>query len=103
MNKLLLTMLFALSLAGCATTHPGDVKPSVIVEYKYVTSPIPEELLSIPPQVPTINFTADPKPTQKTIARWIADSELRTQMLEKNLVFIKQHQDNESKKQEQNK
>lgn len=98
MNKLLLTLMLSLSLVGCATTRQGDPKPSVVVEYKYVTNPIPDEVLYIPPQVKPLDFKADPKPTQRDVAKWIAESELRTSIMEKNLMLLKKHQDNQTKK-----
>lgn len=89
MNKLLSMLVFAFALAGCATV-PGKVEPSVVVQYKYVAAPIPEESLVIPAKIEPLNLETA---TQKDVADWLARSEGRTKDLETKLRLIKKNQD----------
>lgn len=93
MNKLLAMLVFTFALAGCATA-PGKVEPSVVVQYKYVAAPIPEESLVIPANVEPLNLDTA---TQKDVADWLARSEGRTKDLETKLRLIKQNQDKAKK------
>lgn len=96
MKKLLATLFLSMSLIGCATQAP--IKPSVIVEYKYVAAPIPEKHLEIPAAVEPLDFNTDPKPTQKDVAEWIAKQKLRADKMETNLLELKKYQDEQKKK-----
>lgn len=93
MKQLLFTILLVLSLVGCKTA-PEKVVPSVLVQYKYVAAPIPEELLVIPSNVEPIDLTTA---TQKDVADWLARSEGRKRDLETKLRLIKKNQDNQIK------
>jgi hypothetical protein len=89
MKRLLALLVFTFALVGCATA-PGKVEPSVVVQYKLVTAPIPEESLVIPANVEPINLATA---TQKDVADWLARSEGRTKDLETKLRLIKANQD----------
>jgi hypothetical protein len=101
MKKLLSALIIAFALVGCA--HQEPIKPSIIVEYKYVAAPIPEKHLEIPEPIQPLDFDKTPKPTQKDVAEWITKSELRTKKLEANINELKKHQDEQLKKQENKK
>lgn len=98
MNKLIAALLLSLSLVGCATTHQEAVKPSVVVEYKYVTTPIPPEFLEIPGPVLPLDFSREPLPTQKDVSEWIVNTEMRSMLMEKNLKALKKHEQEQKDK-----
>lgn len=83
MKKILIALL-AILLVGCAVQAP-DVKPSIIIQDRYVASPIPDALLVIPPQVSPLDLSTA---TQKSVADWLVRSEARTQDLEEKLIEI---------------
>jgi len=95
MKKFLLIITTVLALAGCGTTPPAKVEPSVVVQYKYVAAPIPEDALAIPEKVQPIDLNAA---SQKDVADWLARSEGRTNILESNLRTVKKIQDEQKKK-----
>lgn len=90
MKKYLAIFAVLFSLAGCATTAPTKVEPSVVVQYKYVTLPLPDGALAIPANVEPINLSTA---TQKDVADWLARSEGRTRDLEEKLRTIKSIQE----------
>jgi len=92
MKKLLL-VLSLLVLAGCCTPQEV-VKPSVVVQYKYVVSPLPKEVLVVPEKVAPIDLKTA---TQKDAADWLARSEGRTNDLEAKLKNIAKIQDDQVK------
>lgn len=93
MKNILAVIIFALSLAGCQTA-PTKVEPSVVVHYKYVSAPIPEDALVIPDKVQAIDLDTA---TQKDVADWLARSEDRTNNIELKLRSIKDTQDKQKK------
>lgn len=90
MKKLLLIIAMCLGLAGCATAPQAEVKPSVVVQYKYVAAPIPDDALVIPANVERINLETA---SQKEVADWLARSEGRSLDIENKLKSIKKEQD----------
>lgn len=88
MKKVILAAALAAILSGCAGVAP-EVKPSVIVEYKYVATPIPDALLSIPPRVSRLDISTA---TQKTVADWIIQNDMRMAELESKLKAVKDGQ-----------
>jgi uncharacterized lipoprotein NlpE involved in copper resistance len=93
MKKIILAMALIMSLVGCATTS-NEIKPSVVVEYKYVTSPIPDESLAMPDKVDPIDIKTA---TQRDVADWLARSEQRTKDLENKLKVIRDNQEQQKK------
>lgn len=90
MKNIFLTILVSFGLVACGTIRTkGEVKPSVVVEYKYVSAPIPEEFLDIPANIQPINLE---KATQKEVADWLARSEGRALDIENKLKAIKKTQ-----------
>jgi hypothetical protein len=96
MKKILLALAMAATLVGCGTTPPAKIEPSVVVQYKYVAAPIPEEFLVIPDKVQPIDLSVS---TQKDVSDWLARSEGRTNDLEAKLRKVKdlQEKNKESK------
>jgi hypothetical protein len=88
MKKILITVLISLNLMGCATTF-HKIEPSIIVQYKYVSLPIPPEYLNIPTKIEDIDLN---KATQRNVADWLARSEGRTKDLESKINYIKKFQ-----------
>jgi hypothetical protein len=93
MKNILFAIMLALSVVGCKTM-PEKVEPSVVVQYKYVAAPIPEESLVIPAAVDPIDLDTA---SQKDVADWLARSEGRTKDLETKLRLIKANQDKNKK------
>lgn len=94
MKYLIVLMAIAISfLAGC-TAPPVDVKPKVVVEYKYVTKAIPRELLEVPANVPAIDVSTA---TDKDIAFWLLEKEERTVEIESKLTKIKSFYEEDTK------
>lgn len=94
MKSLIALMAIAISiLAGC-TTPPIDVKPKVVVEYKYVTKAIPGELLEIPANVPNIDTSTA---SDKDVAFWLLEKEERTLAIESKLTKIKSFYEEDKK------
>jgi hypothetical protein len=90
MKSLLLSLILSLSLIGCSTAPLIGSTPSIIVQYKYVSAPIPEEFLVIPAPVQALDLT---NATQKSVADWLVRSEYRTKDLEDKLKLLKKNQD----------
>jgi len=90
MKKFLLIITMAFVLVGCGTTPPAKIEPSVVVQYKYVAAPIPEDALVIPEKVQPIDLSVA---SQKDVADWLARSEGRTNIIEANLRKVKAIQD----------
>lgn len=84
MNKVFL--LSTALLTGCAATPP--LLPPVITQMQIVKVKVPEALLIIPPKVAPISLTGA---TQKNVAQWIIDNDLRQQIMEENLNAIKKN------------
>lgn len=94
MKYLIVLMAFTISfLAGC-TAPPVDVKPKVVVEYKYVTKAIPRELLELPVNVPAIDVSTA---TDKDIAFWLLEKEGRSVEIESKLTKIKSFYEEDTK------
>jgi hypothetical protein len=93
--KRLITIALVLTLAGCAWDKPF-VKPEqqMINRVEYVVRVPPADLMTLPPQVPSIDVD---KAKQSDIAKWINANEGRTKSLEDKLIgvakFLKGEQD----------
>lgn len=89
MKKYLAIIMMLTALVGC-TTAPAKVEPSVVVQYKYVAAPIPDDVLVIPASVDPIDLSMA---TQKDVADWLARSEGRTKDIETKLRTVKSIQE----------
>lgn len=85
MKKFLL--IFVLLLSGCAFDSPVMVTPEpvLIKQIEYVVKIPPTQLITLPPIVEKIDVDTA---KQSDIARWILNSENRTQTLESMLRGI---------------
>ena len=87
MKSILIAIMTTVSLVGCANMQPPK---DIVVKYKYVVNTIPEEMLTVPPQVPAIDITtAD----DITVGGWMLDGEKRSLEIEGKLKSIKDLQD----------
>lgn len=86
MKKLCIALL-VLALTGCCT---APTIPPIIVKDRFITRVLPSEHLEIPAYGPTIDVKTA---TQKDVAAWVVQTELRMSNMETKLKKIKQIQE----------
>lgn len=102
MKKLLAILAICGALSACAAPQCDTAVPSIVIKDHYVVSPIPDEDLVIPAQVPDID--ADTA-TQKDVSSWLAATEGRSNDMEiklKNIAKIQADQKAQAQKQNGN-
>lgn len=66
--KLLITLLLAISLLGCAAWKPEKIEPLVVVQHEYILRIPPAEVMLLPPEVPQLDVD---KAEQGDVAKWL--------------------------------
>lgn len=93
MKKLITAVAITFFLVGC--NHiPQVPETSVVTKYKYVVVTVPQDLLTVPPQITPIDAKTA---TDKDAAKWMLDSEARYLEIEKRLKSVKTYLDNKMK------
>ena len=93
MKKLLLFLMLGISLSACDLMPVKPDQP-VAVKYKYIVNTIPAEMLTVPANIPDLDLSVA---TDKDAAKWMIDSEQRSQEIEKKLKAVKTYQDDKIK------
>lgn len=90
--KLILSLIAAALMTGCAFDSKVLIPERIVTKYKYVVTTVPDEFLEVPAQVPNLDTKTA---TDADAAKWILDKEERSQNMETKLRSIK---DNQGKK-----